>query len=236
MRSHRANSQGFVLVGVVMLVLALTILGFSLFSLSGFEAQFFGGAMHETQAFYDATGGIDRAKFVLENTGNLASVKQDLPLEGVVWASARYVESGDSTRDVDWDDATKLIQIRVVAEERGLRKVLEANFTPGSQHSVYENTLVTNGNIAFLSDHDSWQIHPQGSFHHDSGEPYGRVQLNPNTYVAWDSVGTSVPPIIIKEPVPGPDVDAFINAHIAEAEEAHWFEALQTYYLHKSIA
>ena len=34
------EASGFVLVGVVMIALALTILGLSLFSLSGYESQF----------------------------------------------------------------------------------------------------------------------------------------------------------------------------------------------------
>ena len=39
-RSPRHGESGFVLIGVVIFVLALTIIGISLFSLSSYEAQF----------------------------------------------------------------------------------------------------------------------------------------------------------------------------------------------------
>src|SRR5438128_1554566 len=131
MTRDRSPESGFVLIGVIMFVLALTILGLSLFSLSGYEVAFLGSSLDDTRAFYDALGGIDRAKFCMAESQlqTLADVKNGLPIEGVVYARARYVGTDDSTSAVLWD-GTKKVEIRVVAVENKARRVVEAQFTP----------------------------------------------------------------------------------------------------------
>ncbi len=49
--------RGFVLVAVVMFVLALTILGFSLYGLSSYEGQFLSRSLATQQSLYRAEGG-----------------------------------------------------------------------------------------------------------------------------------------------------------------------------------
>src|SRR5882762_4373424 len=107
-RSGAAPSagKGFVLVGVVMFVLALTILGISLFGLSTYEAQFYGESSNALQAFYSAAGGIERAKFVLVSQKTLESVTDNLTqpggVEGVVYARAWFTDDPqDSTGPID---------------------------------------------------------------------------------------------------------------------------------------
>jgi hypothetical protein len=56
------DDRGFVIVGVVMFVLALTILGLSLFSLSSYESQFLNRSLAREQAcgLQHPFGGVDR--------------------------------------------------------------------------------------------------------------------------------------------------------------------------------
>ncbi len=122
----RASEEGgFLLVGVAMFVLALTILGVSLFSLSGFEAQFLGQSMRRSQAFYDALGGIDRSLRVLSETNDMNAVAANLP-PGIIYARAWQ---GDDSTAVNWQDTTA-IRVRVVAE-RGVAPEIERRMLEG---------------------------------------------------------------------------------------------------------
>jgi Tfp pilus assembly protein PilX len=97
-----SQARGFILVGVTMFVIVLTILGLSLFSLSGFEAQFLNDSMERQQAFYSASGGIERAKWVLlRPNAKLQDVKNNLPLDGVVYAAATQAPSGQTWMAAD---------------------------------------------------------------------------------------------------------------------------------------
>src|SRR6266516_3851897 len=111
-RDTRSPEQrGFVLVGVVMFVLALTILGISLFTLSNYESQFFDASYNQSQAFYDALSGIERTKYILAATNDPSKVGTDLPA-GVIYAGV--MQHGDSSR-VLWS-GTSAIRIRVIAQ------------------------------------------------------------------------------------------------------------------------
>jgi len=143
-RTPPPRERGFVLVGVVMFVLALTILGLSLFSLSSFEAQFLGRSAHDSQAFHYAAGGLERAKFVLAQTGNLGKVGEGIsaatPLEGVVYASA--VQNGDSTGLVHWSPDLP-ITITVRARDHDVERALQANYMPNVVWNPYKYLLAT---------------------------------------------------------------------------------------------
>jgi hypothetical protein len=76
--SWPTSERGFVLPGVVMFVIVLTILGLSLFTLSSYEAQFMNSTLDETQAFYLANGAMDRARYLLASTHLLQSVSTNL--------------------------------------------------------------------------------------------------------------------------------------------------------------
>ena len=52
-----AEARGFMLVGVVMFMLALTILGMSLFALSSYEAQFYTASASREQSMQNAESG-----------------------------------------------------------------------------------------------------------------------------------------------------------------------------------
>jgi hypothetical protein len=147
-RAARARGEGFVLIGVVIFVLALTIIGISLFSLSSYEAQFLQHSLDGERAFQSAVGGVERAKFVLEQWGSrFEDVKQDAPPG--TWAVAWDIEGGliDSTNGtVDWDTGNPVF-IRVVAGDGADRRVVEAWFLPVSVQNYYRQLITTGGGI-----------------------------------------------------------------------------------------
>ncbi len=135
------SSRGFVLVGVVMFVLALTILGLSVFSLSSYEAQFLRHSHDEVQAFNDAMGGLDRAAYALARTDSLESVRVHLP-PGI-----------DSTSSWQWSGTNRVIYgpvnadstvwVKVCAHRGPAERVVTAGFIPTSTQNYYNRTIHT---------------------------------------------------------------------------------------------
>ena len=154
-RAPEPGEDGFVLIGVVMFVLALTILGLSLFSLSGYEASFLGRSRSMAQAFYDATGGIDRARYMLLTRDKFSSVKDTLGYdgpEGVVYARARYVLTHeDSLAPRFSTSGGKQIEIRVLAVRSDVRCMVESRFTPTLTDDYYKR-LVTSASFIRVPD------------------------------------------------------------------------------------
>jgi len=142
-RTHRPTNadpeRGFVLIGVIMLILALTILGLSLFSLSSYEAQFLGSSSRKSQAFYDALGGIERTKHILASDGRFASAGTNLP-PFVVEASATQEGSVDT---VDWDNPNPIV-IEVLAQRGSERKKLRATYSHSRYRGLYRDAVAAN--------------------------------------------------------------------------------------------
>ena len=135
---------GFVLVGIVMFTLALTILALSLLSLGSYEAQLAIRTQHEQAAFYAAVGGLERAKFALIRGDSLASVKRYLPIQGVTYA--RAMQAADSTGKVKWNPDS-LITIRVLGIDGPARKLLEAKFRPIPGIGLYKHLYTSSGGV-----------------------------------------------------------------------------------------
>lgn len=142
------REAGFVLVGVIIFVLALTIIGISLFSLSSYEAQFLERSLDGEQAFQSAVGGIDRSRFALCETSRLEAVGQNLP-ENVIAAVAIQVRSGDSisTGPVEWVP-DQVVHLRVTARVDGEQRTVTARFTPQEASNYYRQLLTTSGRVA----------------------------------------------------------------------------------------
>ena len=138
-----ASDSGFVLVGVVVFVLALTILVLSLYGLSSYEAQFLQRSLDEEQAFQSALGGIERAKFALARTSLLESVKLNLP-EDVVSTVAS--QNGTSAGAVVWQPADT-VTIYVRAEVNGAQRTVEGSFSPVATRSYYSSLITASGGI-----------------------------------------------------------------------------------------
>lgn len=138
------DARGFALVGVTMFVIVLTILALSLFSLSSFESQFVERSLGHSQAFYNAVGGQDRARWVLRGNGNLGDVKQNLPA-GVIWTSAYQNKGGtvDSVGPVDWGGQD--VFVRVTGLHRGERRTVEAQYMPSQESDHYKRLMTLSG-------------------------------------------------------------------------------------------
>lgn len=141
-RKQGAAQEGFVLVGVIVFTLALTILSLSLFSLSGFEAQFWNRSLEEEQAFYYAVGGLERAKMVLAATDDLDQVRipAGQSVEGVDYVSAVQNEDKpdqiDSTGSVAWYEDS-VITIRARAVYKRAKRMVEARYAPSRPENPY---------------------------------------------------------------------------------------------------
>jgi hypothetical protein len=147
---HRGET-GFVLIGVVIFVLALTIIGISLFSLSSYEAQFFQRSLDAEQAFQSAAGGIERAKFALARDTLLSSVQNSLPLHYVTAATAIQMQGGhpDSTGPVEWQGEN--VRLRVTAQVNQERRTIECTLKPRLAREVYSQLLATSAGIDVMA-------------------------------------------------------------------------------------
>ncbi len=137
------RSRGFVLVGVIIMVLALTILGLSLFSLSSFEAQFMHRSLDGERALQYAMGGLDRARFTLTVTPeSLANVKRNLPYENVTYARATQLKPGPFVDSMGVLIASgNDVEILVQAEYRGVKRRVQGSYQPVSQTNYYKRLL-----------------------------------------------------------------------------------------------
>jgi hypothetical protein len=201
------GEAGFVLIGVVIFVLALTIIGISLYSLSSYEAQFLQRSIDSEQAFQSAVGGIERAKFALAKTGILDSVCVSLPA-GVDTTMA--FQDGQTTGAVSWDPAKK-VALHVVANVNGMRRVMDAEFTP-------IDTVVVSYYSSLVTVRDGITVMDQAP-----GSPTNRDRTVLLSGTIWD--GSGLPPsgwvphvyppppddILTSPGVPLPDVGPFLD-------------------------
>jgi hypothetical protein len=207
-RGPDRSEAGFVLIGVVIFVLALTIIGISLFSLSSYEAQFLQRSIDREQAFQTAVGGIERAKFALGvPPHDLGSVTENLPAG--VSAVAVQVQHGDSMSAglVVWDPGSPVL-IRVTAGPAGARRTVEACFTPIRTLSYYSSLITVSEGIRVL---DESPLPPEdrertvlldGPVWESSGQPRDHW-LDPLRPPEPDSIRTS-------PAVPVPDVTPYL--------------------------
>ncbi len=212
-----SSERGFVLVGVVMFVLALTILAVSLFSLSGYEAQFLKSSQDDARAFYTAAGGIERTRYVLSaKDGSIAEAKLNLP-PGVVYANVIHQVDGDSGRAVSWSDPTDTaITIRVIARQGAESRELEATYVPTFNHTLYRDILATTGALA-VSDvaNQRRSIHVYGSIHTN----------NPDISSWIDEFPAPQDYTFRSGGVPVPEVQDFVNAWLPQAMGAPLYDA-----------
>ncbi len=152
-RAHGPHhgEAGFVLIGVVIFVLALTIIGISLFSLSSYEAQFLQRSLDSEQAFQSAVGGMERAKVMLTNPPYALEsvVPSSAPVENVIAAVAIQVRNGDSVSigPVEWV-ADQSVHLRVTARVNGQQCTVAGIFTPQEASNYYRQLMTTSGRIA----------------------------------------------------------------------------------------
>jgi hypothetical protein len=216
MRDPRSDA-GFVLIGVVIFVLALTILGLSLFSLSGYEAQFLGESRNKQQAFFDASGGIERAKFALISQATLPSVKSNLPREGVVYARAMNTATGDTTGNVDFTSSTP-IAIRVLANYQGERCMLQTQYVPKTAPDFYKRLATSFTHLQFNQAYLGPIPPPPPNGNASRTHLFGEVWQNdapPAGTATWKKPPVGDIPTYVQAPVviPQPNVTSVIDAN-----------------------
>jgi hypothetical protein len=222
MNARRGGSgeQGFVLIGVIIFVLALTIIGLSLYSLSGYEAQFLRDSYDGEQAWQSAVGGLDRARFALcVPPYSLASVGQNLPSEGVIAATATQLQGGtlNSTGPLDWNytgDNPVVLSVTAHAGDpapAGQTRTVEASYVPNLAEIYYHQLMTIASRIRV------GRTEPGSpDLHAPTIQLFGDV---------WDGSGLSTagwmarlrtPPVpnVIREPVPLPPDSTFIVDHM----------------------
>jgi hypothetical protein len=213
-----AREGGFVLIGVVMFVLALTILGISLYGLSSYEATFLGQMHDANAALYRAQGGMEMVKGLLVQNGRLSAAGAAVGFEGVTYAVAKQhlafpAGSWDSTGVLS--DST--VYVTVVAGQGAESRTLTARFLPG-HHESYVRRLFT------VSQRIETDLHPASDpiLHANRLRLAGAVwQDAPDT--SWATPGDpagivwSGPRPIRTDVVPLPDIAGFIAAHAPAA-------------------
>ena len=90
----RRDERGFILVGVVTFMLALTILGLSLFALSSYEAQFFFASASREQSLQRAESGMELVKALISSTALLQDAHKAEGQYGITHAMAYQWRSG----------------------------------------------------------------------------------------------------------------------------------------------
>jgi hypothetical protein len=140
------------LVGVVMFMLALTILGMSLFALSSYEAQFFTASASREQSMQSAESGMELVKLLLQmSPRRLENAKLAVGQHGITSAIAyqwRGPLATDTTSQgpVDWSDTLMVV---VTAGSRGAERTIQARFTTTPAQNPYKQLLTAGTGIQY---------------------------------------------------------------------------------------
>ena len=202
----RATERGFVLVGVVMMVLALTIIGISLYSLSGYESQFFGRSFLDRQALYTSNGGIELAKRLLITplgsppSQSLSNVKLAIGRENIVSAVAWYESPFDSTGPMR---PNAIVHFRVGVNVHGNARTVQGSYNPGNPNSPYWRLFASANPIAYPTGAGS--IRAQGGAWHP---------VTSSSDTSWiNSLESQSSIAMTADALPAPIVAPFIAAH-----------------------
>lgn len=214
-----APARGFVLVGVVMFVLALTILGLSLYAISGYEGQFLSDTQAEEQALFRAEGGMALAQALLQVPPySLAQSHYAEGYEGIVRATAWQIKNSlpDSTGSLDW---SKNVFLRISTRVGSQTKVVEQEFAPQQRYSPYRR-LFTARVIEYTPRDGSNR--PRTNSAHLNGPRQAVWQYVRNSAdTSWvrDLYWDSGRPMLTVE-TPSPDVAGYFSSNFAGADSA----------------
>ena len=220
--SRRAESGGFVLIGVIMFVLALTIVGMSLFAVSGYEASFLGQSRDENSALYGAQGGIDMVVQLLQvQPARLEKAHQaegsniigpNVSIDSA-YATQPLPGGGIATSGVLSDS---VVTITVVGSAFGIKRKLVAKYLPGNNESYYKRLFTVAGNVT-LPPHEGYDDLLNWSRYRtfrvaDSSPDPGAWANDPDPSWADSLAWLGHPPPRVGG-VPAPEVTAFMAAH-----------------------
>lgn len=206
------DERGFILVGVVTFMLALTILGLSLFALSSYEAQFFGTSATREQALQNCESGMTLVQALLESQfpRNLENARLAVGQFGVTSAIAYQPRNLDeldtlSTGPVDWD---KPVFIVVHARSGSAERSLYAKYDPVANANPYQRLITSGGRISYREDNS----HDRDTFRM-SGRVWQYVQSDADTAWTRDVTWVSGRPVDPSLP-PVPLADEFIDGKL----------------------
>ncbi len=199
-----------------MFMLALTILGLSLFALSSYEAQFFNASAAREQSLQSSESGMEVVKALLAmDPPRLENAQLAVGQFGVTSAMA-YQWRSDLPADtvsqgpVNWDSTVVIV---VSARHRAEERTLQARFIPTSGENPYQR-LITAG----LGIHYDTEETSDPSAFHLHGRVWQHVQTASDTawtdYVTWTS-GRPIEP----SPTAQPMADAFVDANLPTASD-----------------
>jgi len=210
------DERGFILVGVVTFMLALTILGLSLFALSSYEAQFFTASAAREQSLLDSESGMELVKALIGATGaQLEDAHNAEGQFGITHAFAyqqrsTLVTDTSSTGLVDWNSPVFIV---VAARAGGAERTLQAKFVPGGVENPYQRLLSAGQGIVIDSENST-----DASTLQLSGRVWHPVQSSADTtwtnMVNWNNGR----PIQRGTP-PAPDAKALVDANLGLAPE-----------------
>ena len=209
-----ASERGFMLVGVVMFMLALTILGLSLFGLSSYEAQFFNASVQREQSLKDAEGGMELVKALLQlQPQRLENAQLAVGQHGITSAIAyqwRGPLETDTTSQgaVNWDST---IVLAITARQGNEARTVQARFLPTPGELPYQKLVSAGGQIRCNTDNGTtvWGLELRGPVWQfvDSWSDTSWTEL-----LSWPSgrpLNTSL--------APKPLADAFVDDHLPSA-------------------
>jgi hypothetical protein len=219
--SSTSRERGFVLVGVVMFVLALTILGLSLFALSSYEGQFVSRSSTSSDALDVAMSGLEHAKFVLASRGRLEDVGTSLYPAGVVYASARRADDpapADTTGALFSPTDSSNITIRVLANVDGERRMVEAQYKPDQTPQLYKRLMTIQDSL--IVRHDASTDPPDTNSWSACDNYYfqGEIYEGGHAGTSWRSCVRGLSASSRSNvTLPLPDVQAFFGEHLYAA-------------------
>jgi hypothetical protein len=212
MTPARAPEQGFILLGVVMFMLALTILGLSLFSLSSYESQFFQAGLAREQAMQRSESGLELVKALLTATPNrLENANAAVGQYGITKAMAyqwRSSNANDTTSrgTVNWDSTVVIV---VTSRDHGQTRTVQSRFRPGPPRNPYTNLVTCAGTILTTTQSSNATIEFQG-------QVWQRVTSSADTSWTPRVLWTSGRPFVSGTP---PTVlgNTFVNTRLSSA-------------------
>lgn len=217
-RQAARDERGFILVGVVTFMLALTILGLSLFALSSYEAQFFHTTAAREQSLQNCESGMNLVQALLETRfpRNLENARLAVGQFGITRAIA-YQHQGSpvndtaSTGPVDWADT---LYIEVSAKSGGAERTVRAAYTPVMNANPYQRLIATGGGIDVNTINST-----SPSTFQMSGRVWQYVRSASDTAWTGALTWTSGRPVDPTSP-PMPLADAFVDEGLAGTTSA----------------
>ena len=202
------DERGFILVGVVTFMLALTILGLSLFALSSYEAQFFVVSAAREQSLQNSESGMELVKALISAPGSdLGDAHRAEGQMGVTSAMAyqwrsNAINDTTSAGPVDWDSTVVIV---VAAKSGNVERTLQARYIPGPAENPYQRLLAAGqGVTATTSDPTVLEL---------TGHVWQPVSSNADTAWTQDVTWATGSPVQRGAP-PMPMADAFIDANL----------------------